>query len=94
MHLVDPLPWRIAKTPAHLATRARGLGGKHVKLLSREVLGKLLQHVHRMIVWMTLSSHQHVQRRIQVPKFLRREVVKKGSMKMTVLKARGVKKVS
>jgi hypothetical protein len=68
---------KIAKTLAHLATRARGLGGEDVKLLSREVLGKLMQHVHRMIVWMTLSTYQHVWRSIQVPKFQRREVVKK-----------------
>jgi hypothetical protein len=87
MHLVDLLPQKIAKTPVHLVTMARGLGGEHVKLLSREVLGKLLLHIHRMTIWMTLSSHQHVRRRIQVPKFLRREVVrKKGSVKMTVLK--------
>jgi hypothetical protein len=93
--LVDLLPWKISKTLAHLVIRARGLRGKHVELLSREVLGKLLQHVHRMIVWMTLSSHQHMQRRIQVPKFLRREVVgKKGSVKMTVSKVQGEKKVS
>jgi hypothetical protein len=38
MHLVDLLPRKIAKTLAHLAIRARGLGGEHVKLLSREVL--------------------------------------------------------
>jgi hypothetical protein len=89
------LPRKIAKTPTHLATMTKGLEGEHVKLLSREVLGKLLQHIHRMTVWMTLSSHQHVQRRIQVPKFLRREVVgKKGSVKMTVSKAQGAKKVS
>jgi hypothetical protein len=54
MHLVDLLPQKIAKTLVHLATRARGLEGEHVKLLSREVLGKLLQHVHRMTIWMTL----------------------------------------
>jgi hypothetical protein len=96
MHLVDLLPRKIAKTLMHLATTARGLRGEHVKLLSREVLGKFLQHIHRMIVWMTFSSHQHVRRRIQVPKFLRREVVgkKKDSVKMAVLKAQGAKKVS
>jgi hypothetical protein len=77
MHLVDLLARKIAKTLAHLVTRARGLGGEQAKLLSREVLGKLLQHVHMMIVWMTLSSHQHTRRRIQVPKFLRREVAGK-----------------
>jgi hypothetical protein len=42
MHLVDLLPRKIVKTPAHLAATARGLGGEHVKLLSIEVLGKLL----------------------------------------------------
>jgi hypothetical protein len=82
-------------THEHLVTRARGLRGEHIKLLSREALGKLLQHVHRMTVWMTLSSHQHVRRRIQVSKFLRREVVwKNGSVKLTVSKAQGAKKVS
>jgi hypothetical protein len=32
------LPPKISKTLVHLATRARGLEGEHVKLLSREVL--------------------------------------------------------
>jgi hypothetical protein len=93
--MVDLLLRKIAKTLAHLATRARGLAIEHVKQLSREELGKLLQHVHRMTRRMTLSSHQHVWRRIQVPKFLWREVVeKKGSVKMIVSKAQGAKKVS
>jgi hypothetical protein len=42
MHLVDLLPRKIVKTPTHLATMARDLEGEHIKLLSREVLGKLM----------------------------------------------------
>jgi hypothetical protein len=42
MHMVDLLPRKIAKTLMHLTTTTRGLGGEHVKLLSREVLEKLL----------------------------------------------------
>jgi hypothetical protein len=38
MHLVDLLPRKIEKTLSQLATSARGIGGEHVKLLSREVL--------------------------------------------------------
>jgi hypothetical protein len=42
MHLVDLLPQKIVKTLMHLATMARDLEGEHIKLLSREVLGKLM----------------------------------------------------
>jgi hypothetical protein len=37
MHLVDLLPRKTVKTLAYLVTRARGLRGEVVKLLSREV---------------------------------------------------------
>jgi hypothetical protein len=95
MHLVDLLPRKIVKTLACLVTRARPLGGEVIKLLSREVREKLLQHIHMMTVWMTFSSHHNRWRRIQVPKFLRREVLgKKVSAMMAIYKAQGAKEVS
>jgi hypothetical protein len=71
---MELLPRKIMKTLAHLLTRARVLGGILINLLSREVLRKmlLLQPIHRMTIWMTLSSHDHMRRNIQVPKLLRR----------------------
>jgi hypothetical protein len=77
MHLVHLLPRKIVKTLALLPIRAWALGGELVVLLSREVLAKLLQHLHTITVLMTLSSHHLMQRNIQLPKLLRRVVAEK-----------------
>jgi hypothetical protein len=77
MHLVHLLPRKIVNTLALLPTRARVLRGQLINMLSREVLAKLLQHLHRMTILMTLSTHHLMRRNIQLPKLLRRVVAEK-----------------
>jgi hypothetical protein len=94
MHLVDLLSQKIEKILVHLATR--GLRGEHVKLLSREVLWNMLQHVHRMIAWMTFVKPWTRAKKITISEASKKGGGwrKEGVVKMAISKAQGAKKVS